>query len=120
MSIELSAESIFIARNWETVAEIVQATKQLRGEMDRLLAGLKDGLQERAWWDENWTFLVRRSGAVCIARQTWKSSEDYLVRICIDRFTPESVFGLDDPPYLLCVRSRTSPGCLRQSHGSYW
>ena len=100
MTIDFSEESMFVARNWETVAEIVEASQRLRSEMGRMLASLEDDLKSRPWWCDGWVVVMQDSGQICVSRQAWKTGENYLVRMGVDRFRPTSVFGLEDPPYL--------------------
>ncbi len=100
MSFDFSPESIFVARNWDTVTEIIDAARQLRDEMDQMLASLEEHLRAMQWWSDEWVFVVRESGLVGISRRAWASGDDHLVRICINQFCPANVFGSDPPPYL--------------------
>lgn len=100
MNVELPAESIFVARNWETISEIIEAAQRLRNEMGRMLTSLEDDLHSMEWWADGWVFVVRDPGQVYISRQAWRMGDQYLVWIGVDRFRPASVFGIDDPPYL--------------------
>lgn len=100
MSVEFSPESLFVARNWDTVSDIIEAARRLGAEMQRMLASLEDHLLARPWWSDEWTFVVRDPGQAYISRRAWSSGEHHLLWIGVDRFRPASVFGLDDPPYL--------------------
>lgn len=100
MSIEFSDESLYVARNWQTITEIIRATQRLRSEMERMMASLESDLRSMEWWSIDWAFVVRDPGQVYISRECWRSGEQYLVWIGVDRFRPENVFGLDDPPEL--------------------
>lgn len=100
MSTEFSEESLYVARNWETVAEIIEAAQRLRSEMGRMLTSLEDDLRATEWWPEGWEVVASDATQLCISREAWRSGEKHFVWICVDRFRPENAFGLDGSPYL--------------------
>ena len=100
MSIEFSEESLYVARNWQTVTDIIQAGQTLRTEMERELLAIGDDLSLRPWWDSGWSLVIRDAGQVFVSRADWRVGDQYFVWIGVERFRPESVFGLDDPAEL--------------------
>lgn len=100
MSVELSTESVYVAQNWHTIMEIIGAVQTLRGEMERELLSLREDLAARPWWANDWAFVVRDTAQVFVSKECWKSGDQCLVWIGVERFRPEGVFGDDDPPEL--------------------
>lgn len=100
MSIEFSAESLYVARNWDTVAEIVEAAQRLRSNMAESLKSLQADLKTREWWSDEWVYLSWDSTQWYITRHGWLSGPYHLVWIGVKGFSPDGVFGLGEPPEL--------------------
>lgn len=100
MSVDFTAESLYVARNWDTVREIIEAAQELRNGMAQFLLALQSDLESREWWTAGWVFRTYDAGWVYISRQNWWSGNDYAIWIGIGNFRAENVFGSDDPPEL--------------------
>ena len=96
----LSEESLLLAKNWETVDDILRAKKRLCEEMSSLLLSLERELIQQHWWGDGWTFVRYQEAQVYISHQEWWSEGQFLVWIGVEGFTPERVFGTESPPTL--------------------
>lgn len=100
MSVNFSPASLFVARNWEIVTEIIAAERRLRGELERFLLSLEDDLLSCDWWGEDWVFRAYRQDVVYVSRECWRFGDDHLLWIGVERFLPERIFGSEDPAEL--------------------
>ncbi len=98
---DLSEESLFLARNWETVSDILDANEKLDGELLAVLSSLQPALGVRPWWSDAWEFRERKQyNDVYIAQRSWLVDKTHAIWIGIERFNAWATFGKQEPPLL--------------------
>lgn len=103
MASPFSEESLLVAKNWETVADIVKAVEKLRNELAKLLRSLEADLVKQDWWNEGWEAVENSVSEAYIANERWdlgSTYSDYAVWIGVEGFSPERIFGQETPPIL--------------------
>jgi hypothetical protein len=90
---DLPDESLFIARNWETVEDVLAATGQLRNAFAGLLRSLQPALESLDWWRDGWEFRTLGSEQAYISHRDWRVGDQPAVWIGVERFGPEGVLG---------------------------
>ena len=103
----LSEEALFIARNWETVEDILTATQRLRDELAKVARSAVQSLADRPWWSAGWEARSSSQSPAYICREHWVAGSAVAVWVGTERFTPESVFGAASPPLLYVWRPPT-------------
>jgi len=108
-----SDESKLLAKNWETYQELLKAEQTLRSELKVFLESLEADLVKNSWWQNHWNFIVYEETEIYISNANWVSHYDeYVLLIGIEGFTPERLFGMDNPPLLYVKSSDYSLGEL--------
>ena len=92
-----SEESLLLIKHWDTVQDILDAEKRLRGEFQSVLVSLEPELAKNDWWSDGWAFVKQ---GVYISNEAWRSGDDYVIWIGVEGFTAERLFGIESPPLL--------------------
>jgi hypothetical protein len=102
MATHFSEESIFIARHWDTVVDILRAKAQLESELSNLLLSVEAELKDLKWWDEGWVFepYHKDPSQFYIANQNWRIGDERVLWLGVYHFDSEHIFGSDPPPQL--------------------
>ncbi len=100
----VSEEALFIARNWETVEDILTATQRLRDELATVARSAVQSLADRSWWSEGWELKTSGQSQAYMYREHWVADSIAALWVGIEQFTPESVFGAASPPLLYVWR----------------
>ena len=101
----LSEESLLLAKNWETVEDILRARRRMRGELSQLLLSIESELSQHEWWEDGWRFIEHREDQVYISREHWRVGRGFLIWIGVERFGPERVFGTASSPQLVTTQA---------------
>lgn len=98
----LSEESLLLARNWDTVEDILKAEERLGEELSSLLLSIEPELTRYDWWSrDGWTFVQYQGSQVYISNQKWRTpSGGFAIWIGVEGFTPRAIFGTESPPRL--------------------
>jgi len=95
-----SEESVFIAKNWETVQDIIASIEGLETDLSTVLDSLAEEVQGRDWWQEGWECLRPENLELYVSRVAWRFRKDHAVWIGVEALNPDSVFGDEDAPLL--------------------
>jgi len=96
----LPEESLLLAKNWETVEDILAAVQRLQGELTQVLLSVGRELSEQSWWDDGWRLIEQGNAQVYISSEKWRVGDGFLMWIGVEQFTPKAVFGSDSPAQL--------------------
>ncbi len=96
----LSKESELLARNWDSVNDIVRGAQQLASELSKLLLSIEPDLARLDWWRPGWVFWQESVSEVVVANELWQANDAYAVWLGVEEFDPEHVFGAEPPPAL--------------------
>lgn len=96
----LSEESILLAQRWKALEDVIKALYQLRSDVERVLFSVEPLLRQKPWWDRGWHFVRAPAadeycGEVYITRSSWLVGREPVIRIGVEGFTPEALFGSD-------------------------
>jgi hypothetical protein len=106
MTTQFSEEGLLIAKNWDTVLDILRAREHLEAELSSFLLSLEADLREFEWWGKGWIFRKYDSSQVYVTNQGWPSNELGAMWIGIWRFDAEHIFSPKGPPPTLYVWAR--------------
>lgn len=96
----LSPETLLIAKNWDTVEEILKAKEKLESEFSQLLQSIEPELAKTDWWSDGWVFVNRNREQVYISKPAWKVEDTYVLWIGVEIFNPSAIFGVGQPAQL--------------------
>lgn len=110
----LSEETLLLAKNWDTVEDILQTANRLQGELTPVLASVGRELREQGWWDEGWRFIEYRNDQIYISSEKWRVGNGFLIWIGVERFRPRRVFGTGAAPQLYVWVGRKQHGLAQR------
>ncbi|MGB9457182.1 MAG: hypothetical protein WCB12_14135 [Bryobacteraceae bacterium] len=93
--ITLSEESRFLLKNWDRVAELMEATGTCQSELADYLHSVKGILRA---WDEELQFMPAGDSQCYISRKEWQEADAYVIWIGVENFTPDAIFSATSPP----------------------
>ena len=96
-----SEESRLLIGNWETVADLLQASNRLQSELVGIVRGLEPGLAKSDWWRNGWVMQYQEQGA-SLTNSRWRRGGTDPLMVWLYWFTPDAIFGMASPP-VLCV-----------------
>jgi hypothetical protein len=107
--IRLSKDSDFIAQNWKTVTDILEAKSGLDKELADILYSLQERLVSEPWWNSKWLTRLYRNDQVYITNAEWQYGDADLIWIGLENFNAGSIFGNNPGPqlYVWIAESRT-------------
>jgi hypothetical protein len=97
MMTQFTEESIFIAKSWNTVLDIIRAKEHLEIELSNLLVSVKAELEEFEWWDEGWRFYPYSETEIYIVNEDWQLDGNDVIWMGVYDFDSEHVFGSGSP-----------------------
>jgi hypothetical protein len=103
---QFKEESILLAKDWDTVADILQTAEQLENELSELLHSVEGSLYELEWWGKQWVFQKPFRSEAYVSNQDWRVNNEYILRIGVYNFGRNQVFGSGASPPLLYVWAR--------------
>jgi hypothetical protein len=107
----LSQRSLFVGQHWHAAEQLATAARELRRDLCSTLLPLKTELSRRKWWSREWRFGVDSGTEPWVGHRSWRMRAGHALRMVVQNFVPDAVFGLGGPPWVaVWVDTRSQPG----------
>lgn len=93
-----SEESRFLLKNWDRVAELIEATDSCKEELAAYLHSVEGILRAEGWWDKDLEFVPYNDDQCYISKKEWRDDDSQMIWIGVENFTPDAIFSATSPP----------------------
>lgn len=96
--ITFSEESRFLLKNWDRVAELMDAADACGEELQAYLDSVEDILRAEPWWGTDLEFITLSGGQCYVSKKDWEVDDAHVIWIGVEDFSPDAIFSATSPP----------------------